>query len=141
MKTKTDVLIVGAGPTGLALATALQQAGIDHLLIDRLEAGLNLSRAGVIHAHTLEMLEPLGVVPQMLAAGVFDAFKPEAIFGLHVFSTLPAGTVGVRGGPLMADSDRFSIKIRNSLYSLFSSLYRFWSLPFGLSYGRIARPF
>ena len=39
MKTKTDVLIVGAGPTGLALATALQQAGIDHLLIDRLEAG------------------------------------------------------------------------------------------------------
>lgn len=70
MKTKTDVLIVGAGPTGLALATALQQAGIDHLLIDRLEAGLNLSRAGVIHAHTLEMLEPLGVVPQMLAAGL-----------------------------------------------------------------------
>ncbi|MBD3731412.1 MAG: FAD-dependent monooxygenase [Sphingopyxis sp.] len=70
MKTKTDVLIVGAGPTGLALATALQRAGIDHLLIDRLEAGLNLSRAGVVHAHTLEMLEPLGVVPQMLAAGL-----------------------------------------------------------------------
>lgn len=70
MKMKTDVLIVGAGPTGLALATALQQAGIDHLLIDRLEVGLNLSRAGVIHAHTLEMLEPLGVVPQMLAEGL-----------------------------------------------------------------------
>lgn len=70
MKTKTDVLIVGAGPTGLALATALQQAGIDHLLIDRLEAGLNLSRAGVIHAHTLERLESLGVAPRMLAAGL-----------------------------------------------------------------------
>lgn len=70
MKTRTDVLIVGAGPTGLALATALQQAGIDHLLIDRLEAGQNLSRAGVIHAHTLEMLEPLGVVPRMLAEGM-----------------------------------------------------------------------
>lgn len=70
MKTQTEVLIVGAGPTGLALATALQQAGIDHLLIDRLEAGLNLSRAGVIHAHTLEMLEPLGVVPRMLDEGM-----------------------------------------------------------------------
>ena len=70
MKTKTEILIVGAGPTGLALATALQQAGIDHLLIDRLEAGQNLSRAGVIHAHTLEMLEPLGVVPRMLAEGM-----------------------------------------------------------------------
>ena len=70
MKTKTDVLIVGAGPTGLALAVALQQAGIDHLIIDRLAAGLNLSRAGVVHAHTLEMLEPLGVVPAMRAEGI-----------------------------------------------------------------------
>ena len=83
MKTKTDVLIVGAGPTGLALATALQQAGIDHLLIDRLEAGLNLSRAGVIHAHTLEMLEPLGVVPQMLAACIIIAVA--AVQGLLAF--------------------------------------------------------
>lgn len=70
MKTQTDVLIVGAGPTGLALAVALQQAGIDHLIIDRLAAGLNLSRAGVVHAHTLEMLEALGVVPAMLAEGI-----------------------------------------------------------------------
>jgi len=70
MKTHTDILVVGAGPTGLALATALQRAGIDHLLIDRLEAGQNLSRAGVIHAHTLEMLEPLGVVPRMLGEGM-----------------------------------------------------------------------
>lgn len=70
MKSETRVLIVGAGPTGLALATALQQAGIDHLLIDRLAAGHNLSRAGVIHAHTLEALAPLGIVPGMLAAGM-----------------------------------------------------------------------
>lgn len=70
MKTQTDILIVGAGPTGLALAVALQQAGIDHLVIDRLAAGLNLSRAGVVHAHTLEMLEPLGVVPAMRAEGI-----------------------------------------------------------------------
>ncbi len=61
----TDVLIVGAGPTGLALATALQQAGIDHLVIDALPEGLNTSRAAVIHAHTLEMLEPLGVVERI----------------------------------------------------------------------------
>lgn len=70
MKSQTQVLIVGAGPTGLTLAIRLRQAGIDHLLIDRLAAGQNLSRAGVIHAHTLEMLEPLGVVPPMLAAGM-----------------------------------------------------------------------
>jgi 2-polyprenyl-6-methoxyphenol hydroxylase-like FAD-dependent oxidoreductase len=65
----TKILIVGAGPTGLALAITLQQAGLDYLLIDRLEAGLNTSRAAVIHAHTLEMLEPLGVVEDLEARG------------------------------------------------------------------------
>ncbi|MBX9459094.1 MAG: FAD-dependent monooxygenase [Rhizobium sp.] len=63
------VLIVGAGPTGLALSIALRQADIDHLIVDRLEAGLNTSRAAVIHAHTLEMLEPLGVVDELERRG------------------------------------------------------------------------
>ena len=48
----------------------------------------------------------------MLKEGLFKDFKPEAVFGLHVFSTLNAGQLGVRGGPLMAASDRFSIKIK-----------------------------
>jgi amidohydrolase len=48
----------------------------------------------------------------MLKEGLFKDFKPEAMFGLHVFSTLPAGQLGVRQGPLMAASDRFSIKIK-----------------------------
>ena len=69
LPTSTDVLIVGAGPTGLALAVALQQAGIDHLLIDKLAEGQNTSRAAVIHAHTLEALEPLGVADELTAAG------------------------------------------------------------------------
>ncbi|MBB5877031.1 MULTISPECIES: FAD-dependent monooxygenase [Xanthomonas] len=66
----TDVLIVGAGPSGLALRLALDRLGITSLLIDRHPAGLNTSRAAVIHARTLEVLEPLGVVPRLLAAGV-----------------------------------------------------------------------
>ena len=61
MRPTTDVLIVGAGPTGLVLAIALQRAGIDHILIDKLPRGQNTSRAAVIHAHTLEMLDELGV--------------------------------------------------------------------------------
>ncbi|MCI2262895.1 FAD-dependent monooxygenase [Xanthomonas indica] len=66
----TDVLIVGAGPSGLALRLALDRLGIASLLVDRHAAGLNTSRAAVIHARTLEVLEPLGVVPRLLAAGV-----------------------------------------------------------------------
>ncbi|RPD85331.1 M20 family metallopeptidase [Luteimonas sp. 100069] len=52
-----------------------------------------------------------GGASMMLAEGVFRDFRPEAIFGLHVFSTLQAGQLGVRGGPLMAASDRFAIKV------------------------------
>jgi 2-polyprenyl-6-methoxyphenol hydroxylase-like FAD-dependent oxidoreductase len=65
----SKVLIVGAGPTGLALAITLQQAGVDYLLIDKLATGLNTSRAAVIHAHTLEMLEPTGVVEELERRG------------------------------------------------------------------------
>jgi len=47
----------------------------------------------------------------MLKEGLFKDFKPEAVFGLHVFSSVPAGQIGVRQGPLMAASDRFAIKV------------------------------
>lgn len=48
----------------------------------------------------------------MLAEGLFKDFKPDAVFGLHVFSTLAAGQIGVRQGPLMAASDRFTITVK-----------------------------
>jgi len=67
---RTDVLIVGAGPTGLALATTLQQSGVDHLLVDALETAQNTSRAGVVHPHTLEMLETIGVTAPLSAQGI-----------------------------------------------------------------------
>jgi len=70
IREQTDVLIVGAGPTGLALAVALQQAGIDHLVIDKLEQGHNTSRAAVVHAHTLEMLDRLGVAAPLGGEGI-----------------------------------------------------------------------
>ncbi|MEP6632931.1 MAG: amidohydrolase [Luteimonas sp.] len=54
--------------------------------------------------------EPGGAT-EMLKEGIFRDFKPDAVFGLHVFSTLSAGQIGVRQGPLMAGSDRFSIKM------------------------------
>lgn len=70
LQSTTDVLIVGAGPTGMALAIALQQAGIDYLLIDKLQQGQNTSRAAVIHAHTLEMLDSLGVSRDLMQRGI-----------------------------------------------------------------------
>lgn len=53
-----------------------------------------------------------GGAKQMLAEGVFRDFKPEAVFGLHVWSTLNANQIGVRSGPAMAASDRFKITVK-----------------------------
>jgi 2-polyprenyl-6-methoxyphenol hydroxylase-like FAD-dependent oxidoreductase len=66
----TDVLIVGAGPTGLALATALALRGVHVTVIDRLSEGANTSRAAVVHARTLEVLEPLGVTHRLIERGI-----------------------------------------------------------------------
>lgn len=73
-----DVLIVGAGPTGLALALALRRTGINACVVDKLACLQNTSRAAVLHAHTLDMLDDLGVTSRMLDEGL-----RIASFGLH----------------------------------------------------------
>ncbi|MDO9415742.1 FAD-dependent oxidoreductase [Pararhizobium sp.] len=90
----TDILIIGAGPTGLALAVALQQAGIDHVIVDRLASGENTSRAAVIHAHTLEELERIGATAEMMRRGLpLSRFsireRDRALMGLR-FDALPS---------------------------------------------------
>lgn len=66
----TDVLIVGAGPSGLTLAAALSAKGIRVLIIDRQAAGANTSRAAVVHARTLEVLESIGVADRLVEQGL-----------------------------------------------------------------------
>lgn len=69
MKT-TDVLIVGAGPTGLTLAASLAARGVAATIVDRQPAGANTSRAAAINARTLEVLEGLDVSRRMVKEGV-----------------------------------------------------------------------
>lgn len=69
-RTDTDVLIAGAGPTGLALAAALAVRGIKARVLDRQTAGANTSRAAVVHARTLEVLDEVGVADRLVAAGI-----------------------------------------------------------------------
>lgn len=52
---RTTVLIVGAGPTGLAAALSLLHRGFrDFIIVDAISQGGNISRAIEIHAATLE---------------------------------------------------------------------------------------
>jgi amidohydrolase len=45
-----------------------------------------------------------GGASEMLAAGVFDKYKPEVAFGWHAWASLNTGTIGYRSGPFMAGS-------------------------------------
>jgi len=66
----TDVAVVGAGPTGLALAVRLAQAGVAHVVVDADAGPTGESRAALVHAATLEILDELGAAAELIAAGV-----------------------------------------------------------------------
>ena len=66
----TDVLVVGAGPTGLALGASLIAHGVRAVLVDTLAEGQNTTRAAAVNARTLEVLEDLDVARRMVKAGL-----------------------------------------------------------------------
>lgn len=66
----TDVIIVGAGPTGLALALDLQRRGIRFCLLEKLAAPMPFSKANTLMSRTLEELDRLGVIEEMFASGI-----------------------------------------------------------------------
>jgi amidohydrolase len=47
----------------------------------------------------------------MLEEGLFEKYKPEVMFGQHVFSTVNTGIIGYRSGPLMAGSNMWRIDV------------------------------
>ncbi|KAE8343812.1 hypothetical protein BDV24DRAFT_128288 [Aspergillus arachidicola] len=67
--TRTDVLIIGAGPTGLVLALWLTRQGISVRIIDKSEAKASTSRAMAIHARTLELYRQLDLAEDVVANG------------------------------------------------------------------------
>ena len=88
-----DVVSVGAGPTGLALATILMRSGIAPVIVDKLATGQNTSRAAVVHAHTLEVLEQLGVSDRLAHKGLklakFSIRDRDRVLVRLRFDTLP----------------------------------------------------
>ncbi|MFC8075382.1 FAD-dependent monooxygenase [Streptomyces sp. NPDC057307] len=64
-----DVLVVGAGPTGLALACDLRRRGVSVRVIEQADHLFPGSRGKGIQARTLEVLDDLGVIDAVLASG------------------------------------------------------------------------
>jgi amidohydrolase len=55
--------------------------------------------------------EIAGGAKAMIAAGVLDAPRVAAVFGLHLWNDLPVGTIGLMAGPVMASVDEFEITL------------------------------
>ncbi|MEV4434635.1 FAD-dependent monooxygenase [Streptomyces sp. NPDC049585] len=66
-----DVLVVGAGPTGLLLAGDLAAAGVRTVVLERRAEESNLTRAFAVHARTLEVLDARALAEPLIATGTF----------------------------------------------------------------------
>lgn len=66
---KTDVIIVGAGPTGLSLACQLIRYGVDFVVVEKREGVTSYSKALGVHARTLEIYEQINLAEKAVADG------------------------------------------------------------------------
>jgi len=66
---KTDILIAGAGPTGLALACQLIRYGVDFVIIDKREGTTPFSKAIGVQARTLELYQQIELAQKLIDEG------------------------------------------------------------------------
>ena len=66
----TDVVVVGAGPTGLMLACELALGGVAVRVLEERTDMPNITRAFAVHARTLELLDARGMADELLTRGV-----------------------------------------------------------------------
>ena len=78
--TKTDVIIIGAGPTGLALACQFIRYGIDFVIVDKKETTTPFSKAIGVQARTLEIYEQIGLADKLIERGAI-AEKARMVIG------------------------------------------------------------
>ena len=88
-----DVLVAGAGPTGLMLANWLVKLGVGVIVADGKDGPTRESRALVVQARSLEIYDQLGLGDQVLeAAHRADALSPG--FLDRAFGRIPIGELG-----------------------------------------------
>jgi 2-polyprenyl-6-methoxyphenol hydroxylase-like FAD-dependent oxidoreductase len=90
---QTEVLIVGAGPTGLALAAQLIRYGIDFVIIDKKESTTPHSKAIGVQARTLEIYEQIGLAERLISEG-WIADKARLVEGGEVRGEIDLSNVG-----------------------------------------------
>lgn len=92
-KIKTEVIIIGAGPTGLSLACQFIRYGVDFVIIDKKDDVTTFSKALGVHARTLEIYEQLGLAESAVTQGII-AEKVRLIEGGEVLNEIDLSRVG-----------------------------------------------
>ncbi|MFD4546132.1 FAD-dependent monooxygenase [Streptomyces sp. NPDC058466] len=118
----TDVIIVGAGPTGLMLAGELRLAGVEAVVLERLTEPMRQSRALGFSARTMEEFGQRGLLERFGEMGVI----PFGHFGGMPldYTIVPGGNFGVRGVP-----QAFTESILNTWAAgLGAEIHRGWEL-------------
>ena len=90
---KTDVVIVGAGPTGLALAIQLIRYGVDFVIFDKKETTTPHSKAIGVQARTLEIYEQIGLAGKLIEQG-WITNKASLVEGGEVRGVVELSTIG-----------------------------------------------
>jgi 2-polyprenyl-6-methoxyphenol hydroxylase-like FAD-dependent oxidoreductase len=90
---KTDVLIIGAGPTGLSLATQLVRYGVDFVIVEKNAGVTPFSKAIGVQARTLEIYEQLDLAQRAVAEGAI-AGKVRLLAGGEVRAELDLSNIG-----------------------------------------------
>lgn len=98
MTKSADVLITGAGPTGLLMAIQLARNAIPFRIIDKVPQRSDKSRALAVHARTLEILARLGLADQLISRGTRALQGNINVDGRFV-ATVNFGDIGIDETP------------------------------------------
>lgn len=100
---ETDVLILGGGPVGMALALDLAYRGVGHLVVEETDGVVSHPRVGTIGPRSMELFRRWGVAAGIRAAGWPDDHPLDAAWvtrvGGHEVHRIRLGTVAGRPMP------------------------------------------